>query len=60
MNDSMTINRLPKDTPLAMAYVPFQQWENPLPMAEGFQKGTIFSELDYPFLGCRGVVNDDE
>ena len=56
----MTISRLPKDTPLAMAYVPFQQWENPLPMAEGFQKGTIFSELDYPFLGCRGVVNDDE
>ena len=35
--------------PIAMAYVPFQQWRNLYEPAEAFQRGTIFKELDLPF-----------
>lgn len=37
--------------PLAMAYVPWQQWTTTYDMEEGFSAGTIFPELDLPFLG---------
>lgn len=37
--------------PLAMAYVPWQQWETPFDMEEGFRVGTVFPSLDLPFLG---------
>lgn len=39
------------DLPLAMAYVPFQKWEDIYDEAAGFQRGTIFCALDKPFLG---------
>lgn len=39
--------------PLAMSYVPIQQWSQPSPMEEGFRRGTIFAELDLPFLMGR-------
>lgn len=42
--------------PIAMAYVPWQQLtkisEN---LEDGYQKGTIFPELDKPFTGRRCV-----
>lgn len=41
----------PQDTPLGMAYVPFQQWEEPYDADTAFPIGTIFSALDYPFRG---------
>lgn len=34
---------------LAMAYVPWQQWNTPYPMGQGLEQGTIFQELDLPF-----------
>ncbi len=42
-------DRFPAYTPLAMAYVPFQQWSEPCELSEGFSNGTIFSELNLPF-----------
>lgn len=40
--------------PLAMAYVPMQQWCETYEPAEGLHRGTIFPELDLPFLGGGG------
>lgn len=40
--------------PLAMAYVPWQKWCKIYDVCEGFQRGTIFRELDMPFEGKGG------
>lgn len=40
--------------PLAMAYVPWQEWRKIYDVCEGFHRGTIFEELDMPFLGKGG------
>ena len=40
--------------PLAMAYVPWQQWRDIYEPCMGFQRGTIFRELDKPFLWKGG------
>lgn len=37
--------------PLAMAYVPWQHWCNTYEPAVALDRGTIFPELDLPFLG---------
>lgn len=37
--------------PLAMAYVPWQCWCETYKPSEGWDRGTIFPELDLPFLG---------
>ena len=39
--------------PVGMGYVPWQSWENTYPLAQGFQRGTIFPSLDYPFVMGR-------
>ena len=39
---------------IAMAYVPWQQWRQIYEPAKGFHRGTIFKELDKPFVGKRG------
>ena len=43
--------------PLAMAYVPWQNWKDIYDLKQAFQTGTIFCELDKPFRwkggGCR-------
>lgn len=36
--------------PLAMAYVPWQCWNETYKPAEALHRGTIFPELDLPFL----------
>ena len=41
--------------PLAMAYVPMQKWQDIYSTDVGFDRGTIFSQLDKPFLGRRGL-----
>jgi len=38
---------------LAMAYVPVQRWEEPMPLGVALKKGTIFACLDLPFLGSN-------
>ena len=42
------------DLPLAMAYVPMQRYTQVFEPEKGLCVGTIFPELDKPFLG-RGV-----
>lgn len=42
--------------PLAMAYVPWQRWGNLYCACKALQAGTVFEELDKPFLG-RGGCN---
>lgn len=43
---------------LAMAYVPYQQWRKLYEPSIGFKRGTIFAELDKPFLGEGAVPNE--
>ncbi|MDY5575978.1 MAG: spore coat associated protein CotJA [Lachnospiraceae bacterium] len=38
------------DFVVAMAYVPWQEWGRLCNLDEGFQEGTIFKELQKPFL----------
>lgn len=38
--------------PLGIGYVPWQQWGKRYDPAEGLACGTIFPELNLPFLGC--------
>ena len=38
---------------LAMAYVPWQRWNETYPLDEGLTKGTIFPDLYLPFEGRR-------
>lgn len=39
---------------LAMAYVPWQQWNQTYDLKKAMCAGTIFPELDKRFLGKRG------
>ncbi len=41
--------------PLAMAYVPMQKWRDLYDVDVGLSRGTVFSELDLPFLGKRAI-----
>lgn len=45
-----------KHLPIAMAYVPWQRWKDCdfYDLDKGFQRGTIFMELDKPFHGEGG------
>lgn len=45
-----------QDLPIAMAYVPWQRWQNLYEHCKGFQRGTIFEDLTKPFYG-RGGCN---
>lgn len=48
-------NQSYNEFPIAMAYVPWQKWRNIYEPCKALQIGTIFEELDKPFLGMRGV-----
>lgn len=47
-----------RDMPLAMAYVPWQQWKNVYDGAKGLQNGTIFEELIFPFQFASPVCRE--
>ena len=40
---------------LAMAYVQWQVWQDIYEAEKGFHCGTIFQELNMPFLGKGGI-----
>lgn len=42
--------------PLAMAYVPWQEWRALYEAEKGFHCGTIFAELNKPFMGTGGSL----
>ncbi len=46
-------NTLLKDLPIAMAYVPFQKIENVFSQDEALKSGTLFANLEKPFLGKK-------
>lgn len=50
---------LPKNMALAMAYVPYQQWEQPYETDVALDRGTIFPCLDKPFIGEEAVKRAD-
>ena len=50
-------SRFPAETPLAMAYVPFQQLNEIYPENEALRSGTLFPELCFPFTK-GGSYND--
>ena len=54
-NCRMPSSRFPKDTPIAMAYVPYQFWEKPYDDELALARGTIFPSLDKPFIGEEAV-----
>lgn len=39
--------------PIAMGYVPCQQWSQTYPLDKSLERGTIFPELDLPFVMGR-------
>ena len=43
--------------PLAMAFVPMQKWKEPYAPKTAIDRGTIFPELDLPFIGEEAVKN---
>lgn len=40
---------------LAMAYVPMQNWRNLYELDLALERGTVFAELDKPFIGEEAV-----
>ena len=38
---------------IAMAYVPWQKWEDIYSPEEGFARGTIFAQLDKSYIGRK-------
>ena len=42
----------PQQISLAMAYVPFQKWDHIYTPQAGFERGTVFADLDKPFMGA--------
>ena len=51
--------RFPKNTPIAMAYVPKQEWGKTYNDEKGFGKGTVFPELDLPFAPEEGCYDTE-
>ena len=43
--------------PLASVYAPLQEWQSLYDNETGLARGTIFKELEKPFLGAGGVGN---
>ena len=50
-----THDHFPADMPIGMAYVPWQKWQDIYEHGKGLECGTIFRELDKPFLGKGGM-----
>lgn len=43
----------PGITPPGMAYVPYQIWHDVYSASEGLKQGTMFPDLDFPFLAAK-------
>lgn len=60
MENKLFCELQPEECPaLAMAYVPRQQWRELYAPEVGFHRGTIFAELDKPFLGGEAFCDDE-
>ena len=47
------MNVFPENISLAMAYVPYQEWRDLYDETMALRQGTLFAELDKPFLGSE-------
>lgn len=56
-HNSPQTSRFPRNTPLAMAYVPFQQWGEVFDDDKALRCGTLFPDLVFPFE--RGGSDDE-
>lgn len=53
------IRPIPEDATVAMAYVPYQGYNPETSSPEqGLNCGTMFPELNKPFIGCGGKGNE--
>lgn len=50
-----TMSDFPAETPVGMAYVPYQKWKNVYEPSVALERGTVFQDLDKPFLGEKAV-----
>ena len=48
-SEEQDTSRFPQNTPLSMAYVPFQQWGETYQHDDALEYGTLFPELNFPF-----------
>jgi hypothetical protein len=48
----MEINQMP----IAMAYVPWQKWQDLYEAPKALMRGTIFAQLDKPFTGRQPMI----
>lgn len=55
MNNGANMSEFPRQTPLAMAYVPFQSWGEVRSAEEALAGGTLFPALDFPFMEGGGL-----
>lgn len=55
--DNCGCGSMPEQMVIAMAYVPKQQWNGTYDLCEGLKKGTIFPELDKPFMVGGGRID---
>ena len=51
-------NQSDDDKSLAMVYIPFQKWQKLYSEEVALNRGTLFSELDKPFIGEEAVSNE--
>ena len=54
--DKENRKKTPEWMSLAMAYVPWQEWRALYEAEKGFHCGTIFAELNKPFMGTGGCL----
>lgn len=47
------MDSFPDNFPVGMAYVPWQTWNQVYDFDKALQRGTLFPELDKPFIGRR-------
>lgn len=59
-NNQYTLNDNLEGMPLAMAYVPWQQWQKVFDAHKGFECGTIFEELVLPFCGVKAACSNKQ
>ncbi len=48
----------PQNIALAMSYTPIQIWQKLYSPEDGLARGTIFMQLDLPFIGEEAVPRD--
>jgi len=58
-NTDFRITPLPEDITVAMAYVPYQNAQKLYSPQHGLETGTMFPELNKPFMCAAGKIGGD-